>query len=109
MRPQAVLLILAALLAAGCGSVKIARINADPSRYQNRTVRVTGTVTTSAGVLGTGGYQIDDETGKIFVISRTGVPSSGARVAVTGRVIPGAQVLGRPMGVVIREERHKLK
>ncbi len=96
-------------LAAGCGSVKIARINADPSRYQNRTVRVSGSVTTSAGLLGTGGYQIEDDTGKIFVVSRSGVPSSGSRVEVTGKVMPGAQVLGQPVGIVIREERHKLK
>ena len=97
------------LLASGCGSVKIARINADPSRYRNQSVRVSGAVTTSAGILGTGGYQIQDDTGKIFVVSRSGVPSSGSHVQVTGRVIAGAQVLGQPMGVVIREERHKLK
>ena len=109
MKRHAVLLASAILLASGCGSVKIARINADPSRYQNRSVRVSGAVTTSAGILGTGGYQIQDETGKIFVVSRSGVPSSGSRVEVTGRVISAAQVLGQPMGVVIREERHKLK
>jgi hypothetical protein len=97
------------LIAAGCGSVKIARINADPSRFQNRSVRVSGAVTTSAGFLGTGGYQLQDDTGKIFVVSRSGVPSSGSRVEVTGKVIAGAEVLGRPMGVVIREEQHRLK
>jgi hypothetical protein len=97
------------LIAVGCGSVKIARINADPSRYQHRSVRVSGAVTTSAGLLGTGGYQIQDDTGKIFVVSRSGVPSSGSHVEVTGKVIAGAEVLGRPMGVVIREEQHKLK
>jgi hypothetical protein len=34
-------------LTACAGAVKIARINQDPSRYYNRTVRVDGTVTTS--------------------------------------------------------------
>jgi hypothetical protein len=92
-----------------CGSVKIGRINADPSRYQNRVVRVTGTVTNSVGVLGTGGYQIEDETGKIYVISRTGVPSRGSRVNVTGVVSPGVQVLGNPIGVAIREESHRVR
>ena len=109
MKHKALVPVALGLLAAGCGSVKIARINADPSRYQNRSVRVSGTVTTSAGFLGTGGYQVQDDTGKIIVVSRSGVPSSGARVDVTGKVIPGAQVLGQPIGVVIREERHKLK
>jgi hypothetical protein len=85
----------------------IARINQDPSRYQNRIVHVNGTVLTSVGFLGTGGYQIDDGTGKIFVLSRTGVPSTGTRVAVTGSVLSGAEVLGRPLGTAIKEQSHK--
>jgi hypothetical protein len=97
-----------ALLTA-CGPVKIGRINADPSRYQNRVVHLSGTVTNSVGVLGTGGYQLEDETGKIYVVSRSGVPSRGSRVKVTGVVSPGVQVLGQPVGVAIREERHRLK
>jgi len=92
-----------------CGAVKIGRINADPSRYYNRTVRVDGTVVNSVGILGTGGYQLEDETGKIYVLSRTGVPSSGSRVSVTGSVIGGAQVLGRPLGTAIREEHHDVR
>ena len=102
------LLAMVALLTA-CGSVKIGRINADPTRYQNRVVHVTGTVTNSVGVLGTGGYQLEDETGRIYVLSRTGVPSRGSRVNVTGVVSPGVQVLGQSVGVAIREERHRLK
>lgn len=99
----------AAVLLTACGSVKIGRIMADPSRYQNRTVRVEGTVTNSVGVLGTGGYQIEDDTGRIIVISRSGVPSRGSRVAVTGVVTPGAAVLGRPVGVAIREDHHRVR
>ncbi|PWU06667.1 MAG: hypothetical protein C5B51_11915 [Terriglobia bacterium] len=99
----------AILLLSACGSVKIARINADPSRYYNRTVHVDGTVVNSVGVLGTGGYQIQDETGKIFVLSRTGVPSSGSHVSVTGNVVGGAQILGQSFGTAIREEHHRVK
>jgi hypothetical protein len=96
-------------LLSGCASVPIARINADPSRYYRRTVRVDGTVVTSVGLLGTGGYQLDDGTGKIYVVSRTGVPSGGSRVAVTGTVIGGAQILGQTVGTAIREEHHKVR
>jgi hypothetical protein len=99
----------AVLLLAGCGSVKIARINADPSRYRNQTVHVSGRVINSVGVLGTGGYQLEDETGKIYVVSRKGVPSSGAHVTVTGTVLPGAQVLGQSVGVTIKERSHHLR
>jgi hypothetical protein len=98
----------AVLLSTGCASVRIGRINADPSRYRNQTVRVTGTVTKSVGVMGAGGYEIEDETGKIYVISTAGVPSSGSRVTVKGTVVPGAQVLGRTF-TAIRAESHKVK
>jgi hypothetical protein len=103
------LVCLAAILLAGCGPVRIGRINADPSRFRNQTVRVDGTVVNSVGVLGTGGYQIDDGTGKIYVISRRGVPSRGSRVTVTGRVSQGAEVLGQAVGVAIREESHRVR
>jgi hypothetical protein len=102
-------LIAAAILLTGCASTKIGRINADPSRYQNRTVHVSGTVVNSVGLLGTGGYQIEDETGRIYVLSRSGVPSRGSHVSVTGTVAAGAQVLGLPVGTTIREESHKVK
>ena len=102
-------LVLAAFLLSGCGSVKIARINADPSRFRNQTVHVTGTVVNSVGVLGAGGYQIDDGTGKIYVVSKSGVPSRGSRVTVTGSVMSGAQILGQPFGTAIREYRHKVQ
>ena len=72
-------------------------------------MHVTGTVTNSIGVLGKGGYQIEDDTGRIYVISGTGVPSRGSRVTVTGTVIPGAEVLGTAVGTAIREQHHQVK
>jgi hypothetical protein len=101
-------LAMAAILLTGCGSVKIARINADPSRYRNHTVRVTGVVVNSMGAFGTGGYEIEDDTGRIYVVSRSGVPSRGTRVTVTGIVFPGAEVFGRPVGIAIRERSHSV-
>jgi len=109
MRMQCLAVAAMALMTAACGSVRIAKINADPSRYANRTVNIDGRVTNSVGLLGTGGYQLDDGTGKIYVISRTGVPSRGSEVRVTGRVTPGATVLGTPIGIAIREENHRVR
>jgi hypothetical protein len=97
------------LLAACAGPVKIGRINADPSRFRNQTVHVSGNVVTSVGALGTGGYEIEDETGKIIVVSRQGVPSRGSRVTVTGTVSPGVELLGQSVGVIIREQSHKVR
>jgi len=100
----------AAVVLAGCAPVMtIGRINADPSRFRNQTVRVNGTVTNSVGLMSKGGYQIEDQTGRIVVISGQGVPSRGSHVLVTGRVVPGAEVLGTAVGVTIREESHKVK
>ena len=107
MKPKSILL--AAVFLAGCAPLTIGRITADPSRFRNQTVRVTGRVTNSVGVMGKGGYQIEDDTGRIYVISGTGVPSRGSRVTVTGTVIPGAEVLGTAVGTAIREEHHTVK
>lgn len=98
-----------AIVLAGCAPMTIGRITADPSRFRNQTVRVSGTVTNSVGVMGKGGYQIEDPTGKIYVVSGSGVPSRGSRVTVKGRVLPGAEVLGTAVGVTIREESHTVK
>ncbi len=100
---------LAAILLSACGTVKIGRINADPTRYRNRTVRVAGTVTNAVGILGTGGYQIQDETGRLYVLSTTGVPARGSRVTVTGNVISGANVMGHAIGTAVREQHHKVR
>ena len=103
------ILLAVAILLAACAPVTIGRINADPSHFRNRTVRVTGTVTNSVGLMGKGGYQLEDSTGRIYVISGKGVPSRGSKVTVTGRVAPGAEVLGTALGVAIREDSHSVR
>jgi len=65
-----------ALLLTACPQQEtISRINADPGRYRNKEVGVVGTVTDSYGVLGNGAYEIDDGTGRIWVVTQRGVPS----------------------------------
>jgi hypothetical protein len=99
----------AALLLTSCAYTKIGKITADPARYRNQTVRVEGRVTDSFGALSVGGYQIQDETGKIFVLSNRGVPSSGSKVAVNGTVIEGVTVMGRTFGTTIQEHDHRVR
>ena len=103
------LTLLAGLLLTACGGVRIGRILADPTRFRNKTVNVDGTVVTSYGALGTGAYQIEDGTGRIYVISNTGVPSKGSRVKVNGTVLNGINVMGRSFGTAIREYHHKIR
>jgi len=100
----------AGLLLTGCATTRIGRITADPSRYRNRDVRVEGSVTNAFGALGAGGYQVDDGSGKIYVLSTgSGVPSKGSRVLVSGTVINGATVMGKSYGTAIREQKHKVE
>lgn len=109
-RTALIVSILCGVLLSACGTVRIARINADPSRYHNRDVRVSGQVTNAFGALGSGGYQVDDGSGKIFVVSTgSGVPSKGSRVTVSGTVVNGATVLGTAYGTAIREHNHKVR
>ena len=92
-----------------CGYTKIGRISADPARYVNRTVHVEGRVTNSFGAMSVGGYQVEDDTGKIFVVSNRGVPAKGAEVAVSGRVMEGVTIAGRSFGTAIQESDHHIR
>lgn len=98
----------------GCGAVKINRILTEPGRYQNRKVTVEGRVTSAygasiPGVNIPGLYQVEDESGKIYVISTRGVPGRDARVRVNGTVTPGLNVGGRSFGTAIRESSHRVR
>ena len=81
----------------------INKILADPDRYNNKEVGIAGTVTDSYGALGTGAYEVDDGTGKIWVVTRRGVPSRGARIGAKGHVYTGFNLSGKNFGTVLEE------
>src|SRR5882724_8954106 len=87
----------------------IGRINSDPGRYRNKEVAIVGRVTDSYGVLGNGAYEIDDGTGRIWVVTRRGVPSRGSRVGAKGRVYNGLSFGGRSYGTVLEETDRRAK
>jgi hypothetical protein len=97
------------LLLAGCPEqTSIGHINSDPGSFMNKEVTVAGTVTHSFGLLGNGVYEVNDGTGSIWVLSQGyGVPSDGARVGVTGTVIPTVEFAGKNYATGIRETRHR--
>ncbi len=111
MKPKLLLsaIVLALVTLSGCATTNINHILADPHHYRNREVRVEGTVTNVVGALNTGLYQIDDGTGKIYVLSGRGIPAKGARVKVSGNVTEGINVMGRSWGTTIREDHHKVR
>ena len=100
-------LVLAGLL--GCPKQKsISDVLADPNRYYNDDVVVTGTVVESWGLMGVGAFQIDDGTGKLWVLPGSqGIPGKGTRVASQGRIQSGVSLGGRNFAVVLREKERK--
>jgi hypothetical protein len=104
------------LLSLGCGTKTINHIMADPSRYADKTVKIEGTVTESYSVIGKGAYQLDDGTGKLWIVSTKGVPRKGARVSTKGKVKDGFNIgsmvrLPKELdsGLVMIESSHKAK
>ena len=88
----------------GCVShVSIGRILNDPHKYQNRVVRLNGRVTESVNAIVPGRYQIEDDTGKIVILSGSGAPRKGSEVSLTGRVSSTVTFLGQPFGIIVRE------
>ncbi len=102
------LILAGTLLVTACPQqATVSRINADPGRFRNKEVGVVGTVTDSYGVLGNGAYEIDDGTGRIWVVTTRGVPSRGSRVGTKGKVYTGFHWGGRSLGTVLQETNRR--
>ena len=100
----------AVLLLTACPSqTTISRINADPARYRGKEIAIVGTVRDSYGALGQGAYEIDDGTGRLWVATKRGVPSRGARVGVSGHIYTGFNFGGRNYGTVLEETNRRSK
>jgi hypothetical protein len=103
-------LIAGALLLTACPSqTTISKINGNPGRYKNKEIAVAGRVTDSFGVMGTGAYEVDDGTGRIWIATQRGVPARGSRVGLKGRVHSGLTVGGRTFGTIIEENERRVK
>jgi hypothetical protein len=108
------LAVLSALVITGCAarSVKIAQLKDQPGRYDDKTISVTGVVTSSWGIpmVPFQLYKVDDGTGEITVVSKYGrTPSKGARVQVKGRINEFATLGGRSLGLHIEERDRDYK
>ena len=97
------------LLTACPSQTNISKINADPDRYRGKEVGIAGTVTNSYGAMGTGAYEIDDGTGRLWVATKRGVPSRGSRVGAKGYVHNGFSFAGRSYGTVMEETDRRTK
>jgi hypothetical protein len=103
------LIVAGSLILTACPTrTSIERINRDPGRYVGKEVAIAGHVTTSFGALGTGVFEVDDGTGRMWVFSeRYGVPGNGARVGVRGRIEQGFAFGGRNFATIMRETERR--
>jgi hypothetical protein len=106
--------LLGAFLITGCAArgVRIAELKDRPDKYDNKTVSVTGVVTRSYGIplVPFQLYNVDDGSGEITVISRSGrTPAKGARVEVKGKVNELGVFGGRSIGLHLQENDRKIK
>jgi len=123
MTQRARLACIAGLVAMLTGSAACAttinKVQADPAKYRDQHVTISGTVGESFSALDRGVYRVDDETGKLWVVSEHGVPRKGARVSVDGTIRDGYNLgslggminlpAGIGSGLVLIESSHKAK
>ncbi|SRR5215204_1531652 len=120
MKNKAIVLLAALILSTGLAAQaradkSIADLESNPTKYQNKTVKIRGIVRDADGVnipiLGISGgcYKIDDGTGSIWVCSENGVPTRGAEISVKGKLQNGAIFKGRNYGLVIIEKDRKFR
>lgn len=102
--------VLTVSLLAGCkaaGTTDIKTLLDDPSRFDKQTVRVSGEVTRSLGILGYGAYELDDGTGKIPVVSESGgAPRTGAKVGVEGEFRSAFTMGGTTAAAIVEKRRY---
>ena len=113
------ILAVSTLMSAACASRTINQVLADPSRYRDREVKLSGAVVDSYSFANRGAYRIDDNTGQLWVLSETGTPRRGARVTVNGTIREGFNLgslgdrinlpPGVGQGLVLMESSHKAR
>jgi hypothetical protein len=103
------MLAMASICLLGCPQrTTIEKINRDPGRYAGKEVTIAGRVTSSFGALGTGVFELEDGTGRMWVYSeRYGVPGRDAKIAVTGRIQQGFTFGGRSFATILRETERR--
>jgi hypothetical protein len=108
MRSRFAAVLLLAAFAAGCAlrTPRIGEIKQNPGRYEDRTVAVTGIVTSSWSIplVPYKFYKVDDGTGELTVLANSGrTPTKGARVRVKGKLSGIGTFGGNAIGLHLRQ------
>ena len=81
-----VVVVMVTLLMVGCASTTINSVMADPGRYRDKEVTVSGEVEESLGILGRGFFKLRDGQSALWVYTSRGLPRNGSRLNTRGRV-----------------------
>jgi hypothetical protein len=117
-RPAATLLIaaLAAIALAGCDHkhlTSIGSIEDNPGRFDGQSVEIAGHVShvheVSAGIADLAAYQVDDGTGRIWVLSHAGAPDNGRGIWVKGTVHAAGRFGSEALGAAIEEHDRRVE
>ncbi len=107
------LLVALVLFVSACAHANIAQIQTNPAKYYNKTVTVSGTVTSSWNIplVPFHFYRVNDGSdGDLTIMSsRPLVPPKGARVSVKGKINNVAMLGGRSLGLHLVEEHLDVK
>ncbi len=85
----------------GLGVTPIEKVMDQPTAFEDVTLR--GKVINQVGLFGKGAYQIQDQSGSIWVATDSGLPGNEEMVTVKGRVSEGLAIGGRNFGVIVEE------
>lgn len=110
------LVLIAGILTIACPErTSIADIEANPSKFLNKSTAIAGTVKDSYGLnipltgIRGGIYKIDDGTGSIWVVTQNSVPTKGTQIGVKGKIQNGVNYNGKNYGLGMMEEDRRLK
>lgn len=115
MKRALAIALLSAFVVTGCAArgVRVAELKGEPGRYADKSVSVTGVVTSSWGLplVPFQLYNVDDGSGSITVLAKSdrGVPSKGTRVQVKGKINEFGTFGGRSIGMHLQEEDRKIR
>jgi hypothetical protein len=87
----------------GIGTTPIAQVVDNPSQYPQVTVR--GQVVNQIAILGQGAYQLKDDSGSVWVITKSGMPAINSTVTVKGQATQGVAFAGINVAVTLKEQQ----
>jgi hypothetical protein len=86
----------------GIGTTSINKVVSNPTQYKS--VMVRGKVVNQVGILGKGAYEIRDDSGSIWILTQSGMPTMDSTVTVRGSAGEGVSFGGKNLAVTITEQ-----